>query len=360
MRLFLPALALGVSLAATESLSAIDYLPSTNSGVHPGFGSNSLGNAEDTAVSGIPDATPLPCGVCEETWDPTPWYRKPWFGGPKRSESILANSIGILGVDSYKGLGDTVIPPNPSAGYMNSVGLISGVNSGFGLGSSSIRGQIGGTMGIYDLKGRDTVNPTSAETQGFLTAGIYKRSEVCVGDRISWGLVYDHFWASQWGLLGNEMSLGQFRGVFGYALNANNEVGAWSTIHTNNDSLIQGGQNNVQVRASNQLNLYWKHRYDFGGTTNAYVGAVDPADVGSWQMGLLGQAPLNRNTSLYGNSTLAFPGSSSGPIGSNELLWNLSAGLMFTFGKSQSRTISGPESLPLQNVANNGNFLITD
>lgn len=59
----------------------------------------------------------------------------------------------------------------------------------------------------------------------------------------------------------------------------------------------------------NQANVYWRHNYDFGGQTMAYVGGVDSADVGSWLVGVLGQAPLSDTISLYSNVTFAFPGS---------------------------------------------------
>lgn len=284
------------------------------------------------------------------------------FGGNDRTGSWLSNTQFLTGVDAYKSLGDSVIPPGAAAGYMNSAGIFGGFNNGFGIGSSRIRGQIGGTYGVYDLKGRDTVNTQPGEQQSFVTAGLYKRSDYCCGDRISWGAVYDQFWADQWGLNANEVYLGQIRAMSGFALNERNEVGTWGTIHTTQDTLFQPvGGANVRIRASNQANVYWKHNYDFGGTSTLYVGGVDRADVGSWVAGLNGVAPLSRNTSLFGNSTFLFPGSSTGVVGSNELQWNVSTGLVYSFGgKAVSRNISGQPGLPLLPVANMGNFLITN
>lgn len=275
--------------------------------------------------------------------------------------SWLSNTQFITGVDAYKSLGDSVIPPGASAGYMNSAGIFGGFNNGFGIGSSRVRGQIGGTYGVYDFRGRDTTNTLPAEQQSFVTGGLYKRSNFCCGDRISWGVVYDQFWADQWGLFANEIYLGQIRAMSGYALNERNEVGTWGTVHTTQDSLQPGGPGDVRIRASNQANVYWKHNYDFGGTTSAYVGGVDKADIGSWVAGLSGVSPLSRNTSLFGNSTFLFPGSSAGVVGSNELQWNVAMGLVYSFGgKAVSRNISGQPGLPLMPVANNGNFLITN
>jgi hypothetical protein len=359
MRRFFNVLALTAALVSSNQIKAGDYFSGTDPVTTADLQTPATSKAAESNVLSASALEPANC--CDEGLVSGGCRQGLAIGSNSRLSNLRCNSVGIFGFDSYKGLGDSVVPAIGGApGFMNNAGILAGLNTGFGLGNSRIRGQIGGTMGVYDLKGRDTVNPTTSETQGFLTGGVYKRSNYCAGDRTSWGLVYDQFWGSQWGLNANEIYLGQFRSIMGYALDANNEIGTWATIHTNTDTMFQGGGPAVTVRASNQLNVYLKHRYAFGGTTTAYAGAVDAADIGSWQMGLLGAAPLNRNTSLYGNSTFAFPGSASGTVGSNELFWNLSAGLMFTFGKAQSSNISGQACLPLQNIANNGNFLITN
>src|SRR4029079_15958955 len=131
--------------------------------------------------------------------------------------------------------------------------------------------------GIYDLKGRDTVSPSSSEQQSFITVGVYKRSDIANCDRISWGGVYDHVFGHQWGLLASEVYLSQLRGILGYALSERNEIGVWGTAHTNNDRSVTGLNS---IRAMNQAIVYWRHNYDFGGQTMAYIGGVDSADVG--------------------------------------------------------------------------------
>lgn len=264
-----------------------------------------------------------------------------------------------FGADAYKSLGDTIVPPGPLTSWMDSAGVVGGFNTGFRLGQSRVRGQIGASYGVYDLKGRDTVSTSSSEQQTFITAGLYKRSDVSADERISWGGVFDQFFGHQWGYLAGEVYLTQFRGIVGYALSESNEVGFWGTIHANNDGSVTGFLN--PIRAMNQANVYWRHNYDFGGQTMAYVGGVDSADVGSWLVGVLGQAPLSDTISLYSNVTFAFPGSKTGPVGANELEWNLGLGLMYSFGgKAVSPTVSGQKGLPLLPVANNGSLLITN
>ena len=274
--------------------------------------------------------------------------------------SWFDNTLITLGAEGYKSVGDTFPPPGLATGYMASAGFVGGFNTGFSVGLDKIRGQIGGSYGIYDVKGRDTASPSSAEQQYFLTAGLYKRSDVLAGDRASWGVVYDQFWDHQWGLFADELYVGQFRGIAGWAMSEWNEIGVWGALHSTVDySTVAYGPG--PVRAMNQYNMYWRHNYNFGGQTMLYFGGVDPADVGSWQLGGTGLAPLGDWLAMYGNCTFAFPSSSTGPVGSNELQWNFGAGLvMYLGGKAVSPTVSGYKGLPLLPVANNGSMLITN
>jgi hypothetical protein len=270
------------------------------------------------------------------------------------------NTLFSLGGDAYKSLADSAQPPGVATGFMDSAGLVAGFNTGFTLlKDSPIRGQIGASYGVYDWKGRDTVSQSSAEQQTFVTAGIYKRSDILAESRVCWALVYDQFWAHQWGLRAGELYVGQTRGIVGYALNENHEVGVWGTFRGTGDAttLVVG----PPVRAMNQYNLYWRCNWDFGGQTMLYAGGHDPADVGSWAFGVLGQAPLRDDVALYANFTYALPGSGTGVIGSNDLEWNFGAGLVYSWGgKAVSPTVSGRKGLPLLPVANNGSFLITN
>lgn len=279
------------------------------------------------------------------------------------------NTVVWFGGDAYKSLGDTGRPnfnPNPFA-LGNSFGLVTGFNTGFALGDSRVRAQLGGSYGVYDFKGRTTTFPVSddsLEQQTFVTAGFYKRGDVCCGDRISWGAVYDWMGAHQWGWAGNELYLGQVRLLGGYAINECNEIGVWGTFQAQDDSVALNFPptvNSTDVRAKNQLNTYWRHNWAFGGNTNAYVGVLDSADNGSWLFGLLGDAPLSNNVSLYGNFTYVAAGSATGLVGASEEQWNVGAGLQFFLGgKAVSPTVTGNAGLPLLPVANNGSFLVTD
>lgn len=276
------------------------------------------------------------------------------------------NSQIWIGGDAYKSLGDQtpVAFPSPLA-LTNSFGMVGGFNTGLALGDSRVRAQVGGSYGLYDLKGRTTVAPgtdNSLEQQTFFTAGFYKRSDILDCDRISWGLVYDTLWDHQWGWQTNEVFLGQVRGILGYALNECNEVGVWGTFHTQSDKVsLSPFSPLTEIRTMNQANAYLRHNWAFGGSSMAYVGAVDKADIASWQFGLLNLVPVSHNTSVYANYTYVAPGSATGLVGAAEEQWNVSVGLMYSFGgKAVSSTVSGRAGLPLLPVANNGSFLITN
>ncbi len=277
------------------------------------------------------------------------------------------NMVVWFGADAYKSLGDTLPPPGFVAGYMNSAGVVAGMNTSVAIGDLRTRFQIGGSYGVYDFKGRDSgailappSKDSSAEQQGFLTAGFYKRSDICDGERISWGVVYDQFWGHQWGLMANQVYLSQMRGIVGYAVNECHEVGVWGTLNTNIDKTAFA-ITPPPIRAANQINGYWRRSWDNGGSTMAYVGVADNSNVQDWLVGATAQAPLSSNLSLYSNVTFALPSSATGLVGSNELQWNVGAGLQYSFGgKAASSTVSGHKGMPLLPVANNGSFLITN
>ena len=70
----------------------------------------------------------------------------------------------------------------------------------------------------------------SVEQQVFFTGGFYKRSDICRGDAISWGIVYDGMYDTRWGTGADELKVGQIRGVMGWAWDAANEFGVWVPV----------------------------------------------------------------------------------------------------------------------------------
>lgn len=281
----------------------------------------------------------------------------------------LDNTYVWGGGDVYKSIGDRITNINGGQGALtSSFGLVGGFNTGFALGDSKIRGQVGASYGIYDLEGRIALAPgaTTSEQQVYFTTGVYKRGDMVHDcDRISWGVVIDAFNASQWGVNANEINLGQFRGIFGYALDECTEIGVWGTLNAwdDNAAVTVGGAPGVlsPIRAQNQANLYLKRNTQFGAQVMAYVGFFDPADISDWQFGMNINAPLSHNWGVYSNFNYVIPGATAGPAGSGQEQFNVGVGLVYYFGgKAVSPSVTGQQGLPLLNVANNGSFLVTD
>lgn len=281
----------------------------------------------------------------------------------------LDNTYVWLGGDVYKSLGERITNINGGTGALtNSFGGVAGFNTSFGLGESRIRGQFGASYGAYDPRGRLGIVPqqNTAEEQVYVTVGAYKRGDMVDDcDPISWGVVYDTFWADSWGVNANEIDLSQVRGVVGYALNACTEVGVWGTFDVSDDraAVTVAGAPGVlsTIRAIDQINAYVKYNFEFGAQVTAYAGVVDNADIADWQFGVLGQAPLSCHWSLYSNLTYVSPSARSGPNGSGQEQFDVGFGLAYYFGgNASSPSVTGNKNLPLLNVANNGSFLVTD
>jgi len=283
--------------------------------------------------------------------------------------SLLDNTVIFAGADTYKSIGERLTNINGGTGSLTgSFGGLTGFNTGFGIGESALRGQIGASYGLYDPRGRIRLVPQAinAEEQVFITAGVYKRGDMqYTADPLSYGVVVDAFMADNWGINANELELGQLRGIVGWALNDRFEVGGFGTAHVwdHQASVTVAGAPGVrrEVRAANQMNGYLRGNTPFGASLMGYAGAFDRADIQAWQFGLTGDAPLSQWFSLYGNFNYAVPSAGAGPAGSGEEQFAMQIGLAYYFGgKAASPTVTGQRGLPLLDVANNSSFLITD
>lgn len=286
---------------------------------------------------------------------------------------FLSGTYIFAGADLYKSLGERITNINGGTGALTgSFGGVVGVNSGLSLGESTFGVQAGGSIGVYDFKGRMRLagDATSLERQVFYTAGLYKRGDMSTGDpsiadRISAGVVYDGFQAERWGVNGSDISLGQVRGTLGIALSESTEVGVWGTYGVNSDraAVTVAGAPNVltTIRAMDQKNVYVKHNFDFGGEVMAYYGIFDDEDIAKWQFGVVGKVPLSDNWSTFASANYVAPRTPAGPLGSGQEQFNASVGIAYYFGgNAASKSVTGRKELPLLDVASNRSFLITD
>ena len=120
-------------------------------------------------------------------------------------------------------------------------------------------------------------------------------------------------------------------------------------------------------RSINQANLFWHHKYDFGGDSWFWVGLPQDSRLNPFLGGNLGDflvggsviAPLSDYLALYGNFQYMHPSASPGATADSESAWYIAFGLQYYVGgTARSSTIAGNCWLPLLPVANNGNFLV--
>ena len=247
----------------------------------------------------------------------------------------------------------------------NNFGFRTGFNTALGWCDCPVRFQFGASYAGYDLTGRDAAALTStnsAEEQVFATLGIFKRSNVCGGDCLSWGAVYDMLYDDHLGEAAQEVKLMQVRFQAGWALDAANEIGVWGAVHANRDNyLTADGGTVIPVSALDQVSMFWHHTWPYGADTSLYFGAVE--DPGDFVLGLIGQAPLSDSVALFGSAAYIIPSSSAGDSllfeEYSEEYWNVSFGLVWYPGcKAASPNVSGPQGLPLLPVADNGTFAV--
>ena len=111
------------------------------------------------------------------------------------------------------------------------------------------------------------------------------------------------------------------------------------------------------VRALDQANLFWHHKWSDAADTRVYTGIA--AEPGEWVVGADGQVALTACWSLFGGFHFVLPSAGAGDLGSQEEIWNVSAGVAYyPGGNAQSRSVCGRRWMPLLPVADNGSFAL--
>ena len=275
-------------------------------------------------------------------------------GGHGSSSHWGENIQLFFATDGWQGAGD--------GDDANNFGFRPGINTSWGVDSVPVRVQLGASFGVYDLFGRESGNERRTETQVLATAGIYQRSNVAAGQRISWGFVWDQMASNGWGQFGeNDINLSQMRWRGGYAITERDEVGFWGTEKLTKDYSVAGGGN---VRPLNSVNLFYHRNWCYGADTTLYFGLSErPAAM---VFGLSGQAPLSSRVAMFVDAHYMMPDATAGDVAPNgfnntyaEEYWNVSVGLsVYLGGNAVSRNVSGNLAAPLFPVANNGTFTV--
>jgi hypothetical protein len=274
--------------------------------------------------------------------------------------------VAFAGLDAFHGISD--------APFASNFGEVTGFNIGaplLGLSEYGIGWQFGMSYGLYDFDGRIPVvggeSAAGCQQQTFVTTGFFRKAR---GDqRLSFGLVYDWMYNTNWGLYGTDPRLGQWRGQIEYSLNACNGVGVWGAQRDLGSSLaLAQGIADINSRAISQLNVFWHHKFcESCADSWLWVGIpdhgrLDPLEDGSlgdWTIGAAVQVPLSRRVALYANGSYMHPSAAAGEIGSQETFWDVSMGVAWYFGgNARSCAINGKCWTPWLPVANNSNFLV--
>lgn len=266
-----------------------------------------------------------------------------------------------LDYDAYRGL--------PDGGWENN-GIRIGFNRAIPLGViseiSDIAFQMGASIGVYDWGGTDyrMHGQEDAQTQGFFTYGLYHRPTE--SSRLVGGLVQDWMFARTYGVFGTGVTMSQLRGQLGYALNASNEFGVWSTVHVLDSTQQIAGFGSTTYQPLDQVSGYWHHKWmAFGPDSWLSVGApmhgrlTGDGTLGDYLVSAGATCPFSDTVSFMASVTYLHQTGSPGPTAAPDEAWNFSVGLcVYPRRNGRSQTVAGQRWMPLMPVANNGTFLV--
>jgi hypothetical protein len=322
------------------------------------------GNPSATLVGEEKAAAPAqsPCGscgevsCCDESCGTCGAFGAGGFGGCDGSPQ--RGIVGVFGFDSFKGISDSH--------HQSNFGAVTGLNAAMpvpGVSDYGIGWQIGMTYGAYDLDGNQNAagNPARSQQQTFVTTGFYRKGND--DQRLSFGLVYDWMLNDNWGHLGTNPTLGQWRGQVEYAMSDVNGVGVYGCLRDlGAQSRVLGYP--IETRAVTQVNLFWHHKFDSSADSWLWVGLPERnrleglGSLGDWIIGANIQVPISESLALYGNAQYMHPSAAAGTIASVESDWNVGAGIVWYFGgHAVSHKLNGKCWLPYMPVANNSTFM---
>lgn len=271
---------------------------------------------------------------------------------------------GFVGFDSFKGVSDFALQSNfgAVAGFNASVPLFSLAERGFGW-------QVGVSHGVYDWDGRVGLNDGSGQQQTFVTTGFFRKA--AVGEKLSFGLVYDWMFNENWGVASTSPTLGQWRGQVEYAVSESNSFGLRGALRDNTAREgVEATFDDTEIaalisnRAISHAEFFWHHQFESKADSFLWIGGTQDDRLNEDEslcnivLGASIEAPLSERLALYGAGEYLHPTSTAGVVGSVEEGFNVSAGIVWYFGcHAKDRSIHGTYG-PYMPVANNSTFLV--
>jgi hypothetical protein len=155
---------------------------------------------------------------------------------------------------------------------------------------------------------------------------------------------------SNFSVFAQNPTLSQWRGQWGYALSASNEIGIWGAWRDHGDSrFVDPAFGTVSWRAVNQISFFAHHKWSPGGAdTSLWIGLPEHHSLGAneslgdYLIGLSATIPLSDLVGLYAMINYMHPSAAAGPAGFDEEAWNFTVGLTFVPGRNaRSITVAG-------------------
>lgn len=269
--------------------------------------------------------------------------------------------VGFAGFDSFGAIGDY--------SYPNNFGVVTGLNSAvplFGLQEKGFGWQTGVSYGVYDLEGRDGGQPQTSQQQIFVTTGFFRKAKC--DERVSFGLVYDWMFNTNYGVGAVDPTLGQWRGQIEYAMSDANALGVRGALHDNiarNNGAYYQRQALYENQAVSHGEVFWHHAFcETNADTYLYMGITQndrlsgDGSLYDWLLGVSGEVPLSDRLTLYANAQFVHPTGPAGETSAIDMGYNVSMGFAWYFGGcARTRSVHGPYG-PYLPIANNSSFIV--
>jgi hypothetical protein len=282
------------------------------------------------------------------------------FGDCNCDENGIA-FVGAAGLDSFGCIADD--------GRTNNFGAVTGLNSAvplFGLKDRGFGWQTGVSYGVYDFEGRFGNQEQTCQQQVFVTTGFFRKAKC--DERVSFGLVYDWMFNTDYGVGAVDPTLGQWRGQVEYAMSDSNAIGVRGAVRDN----IARNQGTYFQRAAlyehqavTHGEVFWHHAFcESRADTYLYMGLTQndrlsgDGSLYDWLVGLSGEVPMSDRLTLYANAQFVHPTGVAGSTSAADMGYNVGMGVAYYFGGcARARSIHGPHG-PYLPIANNSSFIV--
>ena len=223
-----------------------------------------------------------------------------------------------------------------------------GFNEGFSIGGrapivSFFYPEISYQIGYRAVQSRlfGTVADANGRSQQFLTAGLFRRTDVGIQFGAAFDLMTDNLTVSD--------DFHQMRYEISIKSNKGREFGFWGATHTN--SVVVGGN---PLQTVDQYVLFYRWRIRQDGEGRFWGGVSDDSE------GIFGgefNLPLSDRWSLQTGFNFLIPDAPAGNEGVSEEAWNVGLNLVWHWGGRARSSMHSPFR-PLFNTADNGTMFV--